>query len=311
MIYTVTLVPAVDRTIVVPGLALNAVNRALQTRVDAGGKGVNVSRWINALGGESIAMGILGGDSGAFIRRALEAEGIRTQFIPAEAETRTNIKLIDTQTGTHTDINEPGSPVDAAILGRVYDRLRGVVTAGDIVVLAGRTPPGTPRALIADWTEALQSLHARVFVDVDGETLAAAIKRGPYLLKPNRQELEAFLGHALDSVRDIADAAHTLMAGGIPYVIVSLGENGALFAGPEGSLHVGGLSVPVGSTVGAGDAMVAALAYGLSEGMAWEAVASLAVAASAAAVMQPGTGVAPLAVVEDLQIKTVTTPVSR
>lgn len=303
MIYTVTLVPAVDRTIVVPDFRVDAVNRVQSARMDAGGKGINVSRWIHALGGESIALGILGGETGAFIRRTLEADGIRTSFIQAEAATRTNIKLIDPAHGTHTDINEPGSSVDPALLGRVYDRLRGVVAAGDVVVLAGRIPPGAPAALIADWTDALQSLHARVFVDVDGETLSAAIARTPYLLKPNRQELEAFLGHTLETLQDVVDAGHTLLAGGTRYVVVSLGEKGALFIGPEGTFHAEGLAVQVGSTVGAGDAMVAALAYGLSEGMAWEVIASLAVAASTAAVMQPGTGVAPIAMVKDLQRK--------
>lgn len=300
MIYTVTLNPAVDKTVEIPGFALNAVNRIGMARLDAGGKGINVSRWVHALGGRSVALGIAGGESGAFIEQALHADGIETDFVHVEASTRTNLKIVDPVNRTNTDINEPGAPVEQQVLDAVFAKLSARAAAGDIVVLAGKTPPGTPEAMLPDWIRRLQGQGIRTFVDVDGEALADAIGSSPYLIKPNIHELEALIGKPLSNKEDVAHAALALQRQGIRQVVVSMGGEGAIFAFPEMVVYAEGLPVAVGSTVGAGDSMVAALAYAQAQNLAEAETVRLAIAASAASVMQPGTGTAPRAFVQQL-----------
>ena len=111
MIYTVTLNPALDKTVEIPGIALDTVNRITEMRTDPGGKGINVSKVIAKLGGESRAVGILGGESGRTLEKLLENENFTTQFRFVEGQTRTNIKIIDRVGHTNTDINEPGLTV--------------------------------------------------------------------------------------------------------------------------------------------------------------------------------------------------------
>ena len=123
MIYTVTLNPALDKTVVIPSLRVDAVNRITSMRTDPGGKGINVSKVISKLGGESIAAGILGGDTGRAVLSALEERKLATCFHFAEGETRTNMKIIDPENHTNTDINEPGMTVSGEILGELLEEL--------------------------------------------------------------------------------------------------------------------------------------------------------------------------------------------
>ena len=140
MIYTVTLNPALDKTVEIPGMALDTVNRITEMRTDPGGKGINVSKVIAKLGGDCRAVGILGGESGRTLEKLLENENFTTQFRFVEGQTRTNIKIIDRVGHTNTDINEPGLTVTDADLDALLNDLLAEVHAGDIVVLAGSLP---------------------------------------------------------------------------------------------------------------------------------------------------------------------------
>lgn len=300
MIYTLTLNPAMDKTLTVPAFSVDAVNRVETVRADAGGKGVNVSRWVRALGGKSVAIGIAGGDTGQCVIATLAKEGIDSDFVLTKQPTRTNIKVIDPERGTHTDINEPGAAVSAQTLQAVCDRLAARAGAGDIVVLAGRLPPGAPSDLPARWTAALRDRGVRVFIDMDGEAFRRAMKEAPWLVKPNETELSRYAGRPLEALDDIADMARTLVAGGVRYVVVSLGAKGALFVEAARVWYARALTVKIGSTVGAGDATVAALAFAMENGDDFRGAIPLAIAAGAASVMQPGTHPAPLSLVRSL-----------
>lgn len=300
MIYTVTLNPALDKTVEIPGMALDTVNRVTSMRTDPGGKGINVSKVIAKLGGESCAVGILGGESGRTLLAALEREGLRTHFRFVEGQTRTNLKIIDRALHTNTDINEPGLTVSPADLDALLRDLLGMVHEGDIVVLAGSLPQGAPQDTYRVWTAACREKGARVCLDADGVLLAEGLKAAPYLIKPNEDELSRLVGHRLTDTDELIAEGRRLLKGGVTRVVISLGERGALYLRGNEVLYAEGLSVPVGSTVGAGDSVVAALAYADSLGMSDEDAVRLSTATGAANVMCSGTQPAEREAVEKL-----------
>ena len=290
MIYTVTLNPALDKTVEIPHFALDAVNRIASVRTDPGGKGINVSKVIAKLGGRSRAVGVVAGGAGRALAAQLEVLWLDTLLADAgEGETRTNLKVIDPAGHTNTDINEPGPAVAAKVLESLLERLTGSVRAGDIVVLAGSLPVGAPQDTYRTWTAACRQAGAKVFLDADGAPLAAGIEARPYLVKPNEHELARLLGRELGGIGELRAAAGELLAAGVEKVVVSLGSRGALYATKTQVILADGLPVKVGSTVGAGDSVVAALAWAEEQGLSLEEAAVLSTATGAANVMCSGT----------------------
>ena len=300
MIYTVTLNPALDKTVEIPGMALDTVNRITEMRTDPGGKGINVSKVIAKLGGESCAAGILGGGSGKMLEKLLEGEPFATRFRFVEGQTRTNLKIIDREGHTNTDINEPGLTVTAADLDALLHDLLAEVHAGDIVVLAGSLPKGASQDTYRSWTAACKKAGAWVFLDADGALLAEGIKAAPYLIKPNDGELSRLAGKKLETLEELTAEGRKLLERGIERVVISLGGRGALYLRKGSTIYAEGLRVPVGSTVGAGDSVVAALAYAEAQGLSEEEAVRLSTAAGAANVMCSGTQAAEREAVEAL-----------
>lgn len=300
MIYTVTLNPALDKTVEIPGMALDTVNRITAMRTDPGGKGINVSKVIAKLGGESCAVGILGGGSGKMLEKLLENENFTTQFRFVEGQTRTNLKIIDREGHTNTDINEPGLTVTAADLDALLRELLAELRPGDIVVLAGSLPKGAPQDTYRSWTAACKKAGARVFLDADGALLAEGIKAAPHLIKPNDGELSRLAGKKLETLEELTAEGRKLLERGIERVVISLGGRGALYLRKGSTIYAEGLRVPVGSTVGAGDSVVAALAYAEAQGLSEEEAVRLSTAAGAANVMCSGTQAAEREAVEAL-----------
>lgn len=300
MIYTVTLNPALDKTVEIPGMALDTVNRITEMRTDPGGKGINVSKVIAKLGGESCAVGILGGGSGKMLEKLLEGEPFATRFRFVEGQTRTNLKIIDRERHTNTDINEPGLTVTDADLDALLRELLAELRPGDIVVLAGSLPKGAPQDTYRSWTAACKKAGARVFLDADGALLAEGIKAAPYLIKPNDDELSRLAGKKLETLEELTAEGRKLLERGIERVVISLGGHGALYLRKGSTIYAEGLRVPVGSTVGAGDSVVAALAYAEAQGLSEEEAVRLSTAAGAANVMCSGTQAAEREAVEAL-----------
>ena len=306
MIYTVTLNSALDKTVVIPSLRVDAVNRITSMRTDPGGKGINVSKVIGKLGAKSIATGILGGDTGRAILSALEEMKLETCFHFVEGETRTNMKIIDPVNHTNTDINEPGVTVSEEILNGLLKKLLEKIEAGDIVVISGSMPKGSPRDTYYVWTKACREKGAKVILDADGDLLKAGLKASPYLIKPNHHELSDLVGRTLSAPEELAETARKVMAEyGIEKVVVSMGGDGALYVTGEETIYAEGLKVPVGSTVGAGDSVVAALAVAEESGMSLEETVRLSTATGAANVMCSGTQAAEYDVIEGLLPKVV------
>ncbi|MGM9592892.1 MAG: 1-phosphofructokinase [Candidatus Onthomonas sp.] len=300
MIYTVTLNPALDKTVEIPHFTLDTVNRIATLRTDPGGKGINVSKVIDKLGGTSKAMGILAGATGHAIADQLVQRGLDCAFCFAPGETRTNLKIIDPEGHTNTDINEPGIQVTEEILDGLLAQLTGLLQPEDIVVLAGSLPAGAPRDTYRKWVSACRDKGAKVFLDADGELLAQAIQASPYLIKPNNDELSRLMGRQLETVEELHAAARQLLEKGIRQVVVSMGGRGALYVTPEKAIYADGLKVKVGSTVGAGDSVVAALAYAEDRGLSLEEAVVLSTATGAANVMCSGTQAAEYSVIEGL-----------
>lgn len=300
MIYTVTLNPALDKTVEIPDFTLDAVNRITTLRTDPGGKGLNVSKVIAKLGGESTAIGVLGGTTGRRIADAMDALGIATDFTFVEGETRTNLKVVDCVRHTNTDLNEPGLTVTQETLDGMLTALTAKIQPGDIVVLSGSLPKGALTDTYGTWVQACKKAGARVFLDADGPALQAGLAAKPDLIKPNNHELSRLTGRTLDAEQDLLAAARDMIAQGIEQVVVSMGADGALFVSKTAAYHAQGLKVPVGSTVGAGDSMVAALAYAAEQGLDAGAIVALAVATSAANVMCSGSQAAERSAVDEL-----------
>lgn len=306
MIFTVTLNPALDKTVEIPSFAIDSVNRITQMRTDPGGKGINVSKVIDKLGSKSIATGILGGGTGKAIQSALKDMGLESSFYFAEGETRTNLKVVDPQKHTNTDINEPGLTVSEELLNGLLEELLGKLAKDDLVVLSGSLPKGAPKDTYHTWVKACREKDAKVILDADGELLAEGLLASPYLIKPNNHEISRLFGRTLTTPQELEQAARTLMEKHkIAKIVVSMGGEGALYVTEEATVYAEGLKVPVGSTVGAGDSVVAALAVAEESGMGLEETVRLSTATGAANVMCSGTQAAEYSVVEGLMPKVV------
>ncbi len=306
MIYTVTLNPALDKTVEIRDFAVDSVNRITAMRTDPGGKGINVSKVIQKLEGKSIAAGILGGSTGEWILAALKEMRLETCFTFAEGETRTNLKVVDPAGHTNTDINEPGLTVTEEVLENLLRGLLERVNEGDIVVLSGSLPKGAPKDTYGTWVKAFRKAGTKVILDADGELLAEGLKASPYLVKPNNHELSRLVGRTLETREELEEAARKLMAEySIEKVVISLGGEGALYVTGQATVYAEGLKVPVGSTVGAGDSVVAALAAAEERAMDLEDTVRLSTATGAANVMCSGTQAAEYDVIKELIPKVV------
>lgn len=288
MIITVTLNPALDKTVILPGFAVNTVNRVSATRLDPGGKGINVSKVVKALGGKTLALGVLGGAAGGYIQASMDKMELPNDMVLTGEITRTNLKIIDPLLQTNTDINEAGGPVSEETLEAVWHKLTKAVNPGDTVVLAGKNPPGVPDARLAEWVTRLHGMKVYTCVDTVGDPMQQAIAAQPDIIKPNREELTELMGRRMVTDGDILTAARELVDRGVGLVTVSLGADGAIFVTRSQAFRGYAPKVSVVSVVGAGDAMMAALAHYSAAGCSLEETARRSIAVSVASVMCSG-----------------------
>lgn len=289
MIVTVTMNPSIDKTVRLSSFEHGGLNRIKDVTLDASGKGINVSLTIKELGGESVACGFIGGNNGIMIAHAMEEEGIDCDFVQIEQEIRINTKIAE-EDGTVTELNEAGPFVSEDKQEELLRKLMCYATANTWFVLSGSVPPGIPKTIYRDITEAAHEKGAKVFLDADGELFTYAIEANPDIIKPNRDELRRFLGRSGDlSKEQMLQAGEQFLKQGIGTVIISLGQDGAIFLTRERKVKCSAISVDVRSTVGAGDAMVAAFVYATHQAYPFEECVKLAIASSAAAVEVYGT----------------------
>ena len=289
MIITVTLNPAIDKTVTIPNFKTGEVNRIETLRSDVGGKGINVSKCLKELGCESMAAAFWGGDAGRSGEAQLQQSGVESLPVFIEGTTRTNMKIIDPEQGTNTDINEPGPQIKPEELEQLIQKLDEKLNQGDILVLAGSIPAGIGSSIYQELTARYKEKGVKIFVDADGISFAKALEAVPYLIKPNIDELSRFAGEKITDIRGILKTVKPLLQSGVQKIVVSMGDQGAVFIQKGRIFIASGIQVPVLSTVGAGDSMVAALAYGEEKGLTETQTYKLAMAMGAASVMCSGT----------------------
>lgn len=289
MIVTVTMNPAIDKTVDIGKFERGDLNRIKRVEIDAGGKGINVSKTIRELGGESIATGFVGGTSGTIIKQVLTDLGLRTDFVEVKGETRTNLKVVE-ETGEVTELNEPGPEVSEEQLNDLLNRLEGYANPDTLFVLAGSIPAGIPTDIYRKITEQVHQKGAMVLLDADGVLFSESLKGKPDMLKPNRSELERY--YQMDyraSEQELVLMGGKLLEQGVSMAAISLGQMGAIFLTKGKRYRCPGLRVKAHSTVGAGDALVAAMAYSWDEKLPLETCIRLCMGASAGAVTSIGT----------------------
>ena len=299
-IITVTVNPALDKTAECAQIATGGLNRLSNVTADAGGKGVNVSKAIAALGGKSIATGFAGGGAGRGIESALRGLGVATDFVSIGGQTRTNTKIIS-RDGLLTEFNEPGPSVTPDETASLRQKLVGYAGQDAVFAFAGSLAGGMAPDAYEEMILLVKDKGSAVSLDADGEAFKLALAAKPDIVKPNGYELAQYFGlERLPDMDGLAELCGRLIGVGAGLVALSMGRDGAMFVTASEALYAPGLSVAALSAVGAGDCMVGALLYGFCSGMGLREAAALSVAASAGAVATRGTNPPARAVVDGL-----------
>lgn len=300
MIYTVTLNPALDKTVEIRDFKIGKVNRVENAKIQAGGKGINVSRIIKKLNKETTALSVIGGGNGKILLEKLNDEGIKTDFLVSSGETRVNTKIVDTKNNTYTDINESGFSVSDDIIEKLLSDLLAKITDNDIVVFAGSLPKGADVKTYSKWIKRFAQKGVKVFFDADKNALKSGIEAGPYFIKPNIDELSDLVGEKIDSVNKAKEHAKKLIGDTDLLVAVTLGENGSLLVSKNSAYFAKPLKVDVKSTVGAGDSFVAAVAVCTLANKSLVETLKFAAAVSSAKVMCEGVCAPDIDLIEEL-----------
>ncbi|MBW2039932.1 MAG: 1-phosphofructokinase [Deltaproteobacteria bacterium] len=289
MIYTITMNPALDRTIEVQGLLMDDANRIMREARYAGGKGIDVSRVIKELGGESIALGFIGGYDGLELEGRLINEGVLCDFTRIGGETRTNIILYDRREKTQIMLNAAGPGITPTEVGLFFQKIRSIPRDAEFVAVSGSVPPGVSHNIYAQIITTLRGRGIRVALDADGELLRQGCKANPFVIKPNVHEFQRLTGISSSQVEDLLKEARHITEKGIELVMISMGAKGIIGVKRNEAYWAIPPQVEVASPVGAGDSAVAGFIYALTRGMDFKESLTLATAAGTAAVMTPGT----------------------
>lgn len=272
-VVTITLNPAVDKTITIEKFEYGGTNRAKDMRMDAGGKGINVAKVLHQFGQPVIASGLLAGHQGTWIEGRLTEMGIDCQFTRIAGETRTNTKIVDESTKETTEVNEQGFQVTHDDLNQLLQLIKEQLTGIEYLVVAGSMPPGTPADYYKTLIETANAAGIKVILDADGDVFRQGLAGIPYAVKPNVHELERYFERVFNSDAELLEAARLLIDKGIEIVQISLGKDGSLLVTKEEAYRARPFPITPLSTVGAGDSMVATMVYGFLHQMDLEQLA--------------------------------------
>jgi 1-phosphofructokinase len=296
-VVTVTINPAIDQTIAIPNFTAGAVNRVQSSQLDPGGKGINVASFLSDFGQPVTVTGFLGTENDEIFRRFFARKGIEDRCVRIAGQTRIGVKISDEAQRQTTDINFPGQAPSLADIEHLFDILRGLASSCEWFVLSGSIPAGVSAGIYREMVTMLSG--KKVVLDTSGEGFRQAVAAGPWLIKPNVDELGEFAGKRLLTPEAIVKEARALVQRhGITSVVVSMGKEGAIFVEGQETVWAVPPSVEVKSTVGAGDAMVAGIVAGNVRGLALAECARLATAFSMSAITHIGSGLPSLEAVQ-------------
>ncbi len=289
-IVTLTLNPAIDKSTSADHIAPEHKLRCAKPKFEAGGGGINVSRALKKLGGESVAVFPAGGPPGTLLQDILKAEGVRSQAIPITQWTRENFIVVDTSNNCQYRFGMPGHELTAQEAQACMDVLKNTNPKPEYLVASGSLPPGLPQDFFARIAKIAKESGAKFILDTSGEPLKLAANEGVYLLKPNLGELSRLAG--VDSIETIGVqkyARQIIDKGNCEVVAVSLGPGGAMLVTKDIAEHIPAPTVRKRSTVGAGDSMVAGMVWSLASGKNLHEMIRYGVACGTSATMNPGT----------------------
>ena len=287
MITSISLNPSIDRTLAVDAFTTGGLNRVKSQTDVAAGKGTNVALAAAALGEKSECIGFMYREGGRLFEDRLSAGGVGCDFLWCDGAVRVNVKVFDREKGEITELNQSGTPVTAEQLEEMTQLVLRHARQTDFLVLTGSLPPACPVDYYRTLAEAAAGQNCRVLLDADGDRLRAGIEAKPFLIKPNRYELELLTGRTLDTVDKLLCAAEEIVRGGVGVVAVSMGGEGALITDGKEAWRTPGLKIDVKSTVAAGDSMIAGLAAGFGRGYDLQNAFRLGVAAATARCATP------------------------
>ena len=288
-IVTVTINPVVDQTLTIPNFAAGTVNRVQTSQLDPGGKGINVASCLADYGQRATVTGFLGTDNEEIFRRLFGRKGMEDRFVRIAGQTRIGVKISDEVLKQTTDINFPGLTPSPAAIERFFAILRDLASMHEWFVLSGSIPAGVSAGIYREMVVALAG--KKIVLDTSGEGFRQAVTAGPWLIKPNVDELGELVGEKLATNDAIIRVARVLMQRhNISTVVVSMGKEGAIFIEGQETVWAVPASVEVKSTVGAGDAMVAGIVAGKIGGLSLAECARLATAFSMTAISHIGSG---------------------
>lgn len=290
-IATLTLNPAMDLAVSTARVLPTEKLRCAHPRHDPGGGGINVARVVHILGGDSLAVYPAGGPFGDLLRRALDDVGLAHLPVAIAGDTRESFTVDEQETGLQYRFVLPGPVLGEQERLGCLAALRGLHPAPGYLAVSGSFTPGIGPAFFDELLALARQIGARLVIDLSGEPLAYAARRGgAYLIKPSLNELAGLMGRSMESEAAQAAALRELIQRGAAEIIVlSLGAQGALFACGDRLERLPSPAVPVVSAVGAGDSMLGAIVHALAQGYELSAAVRFGAAAGAATVMRPGT----------------------
>ncbi len=289
-IYTLTLSPALDKSTSVDHVVAEHKLRCDEAKFEAGGGGINVSRAIKKVGGDSVAVYTKGGPTGDLLQKLLNLEHINQIPVECKNWTRENFVVVETSTNQQFRFGMPGAALEETEWKQCLEIVSNPSRQIDYIVASGSIPEGVPNDFCAQLAVIAKEKKAKLILDSSGDSLKQALNAGIYLLKPNTKELGELVGSELNTVKEQEEAALKIIQGGkIEILVVSMGPSGAMIVSKEGVHHVSAPAVKKRSTVGAGDSMVAGLVLSLSKGNNTLDALRYGIACGTAATMNTGT----------------------
>lgn len=281
MIVTLTINPAIDRTICVDRLAFEDRAYINSSGESAGGRGINASLVIHAFGGETMALLISGGVTGERLEGLLSQKGLRSVLVPVKNPIRTNLTITDKH-GLTVNLNETGPTLTKPEVARVEKAVRESLGNASWLMICGSIPPGVPPTLYGRLIAMAREKKVKTLLHATGEALRHGIEERPTVVTPNHQEAERLLNRTLLTRTHYLEAAERIRLMGPEAVLLSLGSRGAVGAFQDGLVEALPPSIDAVCPIGAGDALAAAYTWSIerkknrAEALAWGVAAGTA-----------------------------------